>query len=401
MNLWIPMVRSIAILATLVMAAASPHAAAQHIEPEVPPSTQQRGSLGQPFPGLVEDLEVIGPDRFVLTVSDRPDGGGLDRVEVYTPMEGPIGRPFLPDQRKIYDVAPDRDGGFWVLYYSADEIDESRAEAAGMRLQRFDRLGEPVGEDRLLTESLLIGPHATDQGRRGWIIPLQNGAVAVAFTSFMPDSRLRALRFTTFYADGEDGVTELLEEDLTHMPNVSTLPLADGGAAMAWGTGNPMGERLSLTTLEPDGQWNDSVQSIWSSSTTRGHAFNLRLTPIMGSDDLAAVFSVGPNQVWQRFDQNGVARSGVEDLNSTGALVEPVRIEGTRLVGLAGGRVWPVGVYAVAIGDAELQRVAGLDTHITAFASESAESVVVAAMVRSRPDATDDSPIFSYLYRFR
>ncbi|HEV7352261.1 MAG TPA: hypothetical protein VGN74_03930 [Brevundimonas sp.] len=392
-----PIARSLAILAITSAGAASWPAAAQHIEPQRPSSTQQRGSIGQPFPGVVKDLEVIGPDRFVITISDRPVGGS-EHVEIHTP-EGPVGRPFVPDERKVYDIASTHDGRFWVLYYSADEVSESQAPAAGLRLRQFSSDGEPVGEAMLLTGSLLTEPDAFDQPRRGMIIPFQSGAVAVAFTSFVSGTRMHELHLVTFSPDGAEGSTDVLEDRLTHMPTVDALPLADGGAAMAWSSGSPMGENLYLTILQPDGQWSDSVQSIWVSSNGRGRAFNLRLAPITGSDDISVTFTVGDDQLWQRFDQNGVARSGVEVLNSTGALIEPVRIDEGRLVGLAEGLDRPAGLYTVAQGDADLAQVESLNARITAFDEEARDSVVVAVAVPPLPDAAAEAPTFSYLYR--
>lgn len=394
-----PIARSLATLAILSSGAASWPAAAQHIEPERPSSTQQRGSIGQPFPGIVKDLEVIGPDRFVLTISDRPEGRGTDQVQVYTSSEGLVGRPFVPDQRTVFDVAPASDGGFWVLYYTADEVAEAHAPAAGMRLQRFDRSGEPVGESRLLTESLAEGA-AAQEARRGWIIPLGLEA-AVVFTSFTPATRSHALRFTILHPDGEESATEVLEEDLSHMPNVSSVELLNGGAAIAWGTGDPMGERLSLTMLDPGRGWTDSVQSIWSSSPRRGRASNLRLIPISGTDQFAAFFLTRSAHVWQRFDQKGVAKSGVEAYGAIRSFIAPLAIDDGRLVYLGGGRGWPTRVYTVAPGAPQLQNVEGLEADITAFALESFESVVVAAVVPSSTEPDDEQQPFSYLYRFR
>ncbi|SFS87021.1 hypothetical protein [Brevundimonas viscosa] len=395
-----PIARSLATLAILSSGAASWPAAAQHIEPERPSSTQQRGSIGQPFPGIVKDLEVIGPDRFVLTISDRPEGRGMDQVQVYTSSEGLVGRPFVPDQRTVFDVAPASDGGFWVLYYTADEVAEAHAPAAGMRLQRFDRSGEPVGESRLLTESLADGA-AAQEARRGWIIPLRDNAVAVAFTSFTAATRLHALRFAAFDPHGREGSTETLEDSLSHMPNVSSHALLDGGAALAWGTGDPLGERMSLTTLDPDGGWIDSVQSIWSSSPRRGSAFNVRLTPVAGSDQFAAVFLTQSGHVWQRFGQNGVATSGVEGHGSISSFLAPIALDGRRLVYVAGGRGWPARLYTGGAGEPPVESGAGPDGEITALAAESPESVVVAAVVPPVADPNGQRQPFSYLFRFR
>lgn len=400
MNASTPIARSLAVLAILASGAAGRPAVAQHIEPQVPAATQQRGSLGHPFPGYVEDLEVIGPDRFVLAIRDRPQDS-IEHVRVYTSTEGAVGRAFAPDEGRVYDVAAAHDGGFWVLYHSADEVTESRVQAGGMRLQRFSGDGEPVGEDLLLTGSLLSGPDAVDQPRRGRIIPFQSGAVAVAFTSFIPETRLHELRLVSFSPDGEEGLADILEDRLSHMPTIDASPLQDGGAAVAWGTGSPMWDNLKLTTLEPDGQWSDTAQSIWSSSSQRGHASNLRLAPITGSEDLAAIFSVGGDQVWQRFNQNGVAISGVEVLNSTGALIEPLRIEGGRLVGLADGHGSQPGLYTIAQGDAAPVPIEALNVRITAFGEESRDSIVVAAVTPSSPDAAPDAPTFAHLYRIR
>lgn len=386
--------------ALMVALGAACPATAQQIEPQRPSAMQTRGSLGQPFPGIVKDLEVIGPDRFALTISDRREGRGADRVQVYTPDEGLVGIPFQPAERTVFDVAAAPNGGYWALHYVVAEASQGPVPAAGLSLQRFDGSGKPVGAGRLVTASVSTDP-TFDAARGGWVIPLGGETVAVAFTTSSPDNSLHALRLTVFDPDGDETSTETLERDLPHLPNVSFLPLLDGGAALGWGSGDPMGERLSLTTIEPDGAWIDSVQAVWWSSRPRGTAFNLRLVPVADNDELAAVFLTRSGHVWQSFDQKGVATSGVVDHGTINSLIGPLRLDGRRLAYLSGGAGWPARVVTAGGGEPRTESEAGPEGDVTAFAREGAANVVVAAVVPPRAEPTGETQVFSYLYRFR
>ncbi len=390
---------ALAVLASI--ATSSTAAVAQNIEPQAPSPIQQRGSLGPPFQGVVKDLEVIGPNRFVMTIGDRPDVAGSDRVVVYSPEFGPVGQAFAPAEGTVYDTEPAHDGGVWTLYHSADEATEPGVRAGGMRLQLLDREGRPVGASRLVTQSLFTDTNVLNEPRRGWIITFPGGAVAVAFAAPAASTRRQQLRLTTFRPDGQEGATDVLEASLDHLPSVSTRPTAAGGALLAWGSGDPMGERLYVTRLEPDGQWADLARRVWQSSDDRARTFDVRLLPMSGSDEVAAVFTLGNDQVVRRFDRHGFGKAGIEVLNSTGTLMEPVRLDDGRLVGLAGGSRGPSGLYVSGIGEPALLQLESLDARITAFVEESQDSVVVAAVVPAASGAAVEGPNFSYLYRIR
>lgn len=391
-----------AVVLVLLASATGLPVAAQQIDPQRPSSTQQRGSLGPPFQGFVEDLEVIGPDRFALTIDDRPDGAGVDRVQVYSGRDGPVGQVFAPPEGKIYDVEPAYDGGVWALYYSAEETTSRQTRAGGMRLQRLDPNGRPVGASRLVTQSLFTDAVTFDQPRRGWIIPLPGGAVAIAFTTFDTTERRQQLRLTSFRRDGSEGATDLLEAALDHMPSVSVQRTGDGGALLAWGSGDPMGERIYVTRLEPDGQWADLPRRVWDPHAEHERTFDVRLVPITDADEIAAVFTLGDDQVVRRFDQNAFPKlGGIEVVNSTAPLIEPLRIEDGRLVGLTDGTTDKAGLYAIGTDEDALVPIGNLDARITAFTEESRDSVVVAALVPKIPNDRNDGPSFSYLYRFR
>lgn len=388
-------------LALLASGAALP-VAAQQIDPQRPSSTQQRGSLGPPFQGFVEDLEVIGPDRFALTISDRLDGAGVDRMQVYSGQDGPVGQMFAPPEGKIYDVEPAYDGGVWALYYSADETKDRQSSAGGMRLQRLGPDGKPVGASRLLGQSLFTDSATFDQPRRGWIIPLPSGAVAVAFTTFDTSRRRHQLRLTTFRRDGSEGFTDILEVALEHLPSVSVRQTENGGALLAWGSGDPLGERIYLTRLEPDGQWADMARRVWDHPAEDERTFDVRLVPITGSDDIAAVFTLGHDQAFLRFDQDGFSGlNGLKVVNSTAFLIEPLRVDEGRLIGLTDGTAGGAGLYAVGNDGDGLVPVGVLDARITAFAEESHDSIVVAAVVPAASSTAVEGPNFSYLYRIK
>lgn len=384
--------------ALFAISAAAPAASQQSIAPQVPSASGQPGPIGGPFPGYVEQVEALGPDRFAMIVSDRSDGLGLDLVQVYTHEQGPVGTAFRPPRGKVFDLEPSGDGGFWALFETVGgRATEAPDGSLGMALQRFDRLGRPVGGELVVSEATITQEAAFYRPRFGWIIPLPGGGTAVAFTTYnaLSSEHGHELKITHFHEDGEQGSTDLLEQYLLDPPVVRTLNLSSGAVALVW-----EGRNLAMAVLKPDADsWIDSASTIWASSPLRGHASNLWLAPIANSDEFAAVFVVGNRQVWQRFDPTGVARSGVDPVNSTGLLLVPLRLDGGELVGLAGAVGQSVAVHRVAGDDNEPKRLAGLDGKITAYVDERAGSLVVATLLSSQGANETESQPISYLHR--
>lgn len=387
MTTWVR--RAIALAA--VLAATAPAAAfAQSIAPTVPDDPHRRGSLGMPFPGVAFDVEVLGPNRFVLAVDD----GETERVQIFTAMGGFEGAPFSPggEADEIQDVVAARGGGYWVAW--------RRSEDGTLSLRRFDGAGRPQGEAVTLP--------ASDLGREASLFPLAEGGVLAVWSQgrrpsgdpYPPllglPSRLTAAAVAVAVApDGTTSEPVALDPftsfDVQRF--ITGLVLPDGSVVVGWaeeiGSGG-FGTRLVFTQFDPDGSRMGHPVQLWSPSPRRAHASFLSLVPIRGEAGFAAVFALGREFVVQRFGPDGAPTTGLTALPNDPLAHRPLYVDGAQVVAV-GSLDGPDGVF-------RLSAEGRTDLHVTLQHSV-AEAVeedgsVVAAYQTSSGDAQ-----FSYLHR--
>lgn len=356
-------------------------------------------TVGPAIAGRVVDIDVLTPDRLVLTLSnDIREDRGLEHIQIFTSDGTPIGEPMDLEDAEIVDVTPAVEGGFWLLFTTPVVVEGQNLSC--LVLQRFDAEGRKVGDRVVLEDS----GEPEYLPRRGVIIPVDETTTYVSATWYQRPARQHHMyRIVSGEVDGHD----VLAEDLLYVSPAIHTRLENGNIAVGWEETysahlSMMYPGYRLLDSDPDNWELDEDQKIWTSSFLRGGASSLRLVSVPQADGVVATFRLGHRLAWQRFGPDAAAVSGVQ------VIEDPDHGFGDR----DPGPLWIDEDGLVYLGEYTLRRysltggeaatLARVDRPLTAFAKDGGQGAFAAALVApSSGQPADGSAPSSQLYWFR